>query len=210
MTSRWTRLPAAALAFALAACTSTTVTEEPVTPTTYTAPSYRAASSVGRLARLAVAPLTLDWRDSNRSKDAVAFAAAQDAVRQDTRDALVRFLTETKGYTVVAMAEDADLRSDAARAAAGRLWGVDGIVVVERWIRQPWDTWDGLLNIALMNGPLVKMLSETSLRMSIYETASGRLVWQAEWHGRDTEAAPVDWSERLVDLDNAVPAVLQR
>jgi len=207
--SRWTRAGAAALLLALTACMSNTATREPVSPVTYTAPNYRAANSVGRLARLAVAPVVLHWQDSDRREDEAAFAAEQEAVRAETRDTLMAFLAQDKGYAVVPVVDEADWPDDAARATAGQRLGVDGIVVVERWIREPWTTWDGLLNIVLLNGPLVKALTETNLRMSIYETASGRLVWTAECHGWDDQAVTEIWGKLLVNLDNAVPAVLQ-
>lgn len=92
---------------------------------------------------------------------------------------------------------------------AGQRLGVDGIVTVERWIAEPWDAMF-IGNVFLMNIPLIIAFNTVNLRISIHETASGRLVWQKEMKGTDALVSGGDVVGALSDLENAVPAQLRR
>lgn len=199
------------LVLALAAgCSEVTAGREPLTPVSYEAPGFRAPESVGRLAELAVYTVALDWEADRAVRREPAFRERFDRVRDETRSTLAAYLALRKGYDVVPVDEPPPAAKPAAIREAGRQHGADGVVIVERWVAEPWDSVDGVVNIMLLNIPLARALSEVSLRVSIYETATGRLAWQAVQKGRDDAGGPIEWARLLGDMDNAVPRQLRR
>jgi hypothetical protein len=229
---------------ALSGCASEWRTQAPVTPTSYAAPSYRSPSSVGRLARLAVPPARVDIEADEKTRATPEWAARRAALARDTAAKVAEYLSRTKGYDAFAVAgadgrwrselaappgppdleqleaawsavSGADDRLPAAQAI-GAAFGADGVVLVERWIKKPWTTGKAIANIVLLNALLFSALADTNARVSIYESASGSLVWRGKLTGEisraDGEGGYVrrDVESLLQDLENAVPAQLRR
>lgn len=202
-------------------CANEWRTGEMVAPSTYEAPSYRSASSIGRLSRLGVLPAMLHMTGSNDELSQQAWDARSTEISHEVQLAVVEFLVTHKGYD----ARDVEVsiattNTDAVRMAGNSL-SVDGIVLVERWFKRPWSTVDGLINIMTLNIPLFLELSKLNQRLSIYETASGRLVWQKELQGENwgndyayfcysDSSRCIDLNGLLGDLENAVPLQLRR
>lgn len=193
----------------LFACTKEWRTSEPVVPSTYTAPSYRSATSIGRLGRLAVMQVIMHIEADAAEQKPPEWATQRDQRARELQVAVSNYLSDKKGYaveTVEASAPDED-----AMQAAGRRLNADGIVVVERWIWKPWSTTKAIMNIFLLNVPLFQSMSAMNLRVSIYETTSGRLVWRQELKGTEMEGVEsLDLAHVFGDLENAVPARLRR
>jgi hypothetical protein len=194
----------------LAGCASEWHTSEPVRPTTYAAPIHRTATSVGGLSRLAVLPVDLRVETDTPPADQTEWEVERQRLAKELQNRVSAYLLMQKGYearTVETTIADAD----AARHAAGRNLHVDGIVVVERWIKPPWSTAKAILNVFTLNIPLFRAMNTLNLRISIYETASGRLVWRNERKGEESDLhAPIELADVLGDLDNAIPALLRK
>lgn len=198
------------LTAALTGCAATELrTTEPVTPTTYTAPGVRAAESIGRLGRLAVMEVELH-READAEEQALPeWQLRSDELKRQLQDDVTAYLTETKGYDARAVNSAIPVGEMAMRDAGQRL-GVDGIVTVERRIAKYWNAVEAIGNVFLMNIPLIIAFNTVNLRISIHETASGRLVWQKEMKGTDALVRGGDVVGALSDLENAVPAQLRR
>ena len=208
-----------AMLVALAGCTREWRTEAPVTPSTWSAQSYRSTSSVGRLSRLAVLPVLLEMDSPDADMSAQELDAVKQKVRTSLRADVVDFLVTRKGYE--ARAVDAELpdRAPTTIQAFGATNVVDGVVVIERWLARPWSTAKAIGNIFMLNIPLYMALSAENLRITIYETASGARVWEGTLKGEDgmntairgkDTGGRLDLSPILGDLENAVPAQLRR
>lgn len=203
------RLASILLLTILCGCASEWRTAEPVTPSTYAAPSHRSASSIGRLSRLAVLPVVVHLETDDETLSAQVLDERRQTIRRELQAAIKDFLMTRKGYEV-RLSELQVPPSDAkAIQEAGQRLGVDGIVVAERWIAKPWSTAKGVLNVFALNIPLFNALSAVNLRISIFETASGRLAWQKELKGEDP-GDRTDLEPALRDMDNAVPQQLRR
>ena len=76
----------------------------------------------------------------------------------------------------------------------------------------PWTTAQALSNLALLNGPLISALRKPYFRAAIFETASGRLVWNTELIGEHPEHPKVFVPQEAVfgNLENAIPVQLRR
>jgi hypothetical protein len=202
-------------------CATEWRTGEIVAPSTYEAPSYRSASSIGRLSRLGVLPVMLHMTGGNDELSQQAWDARRTEISHEVQRAVVEFLVTLKGYDAREVEVSiATTNTDAVRMAGNSL-SVDGIVLVERWFKRPWSTVDGLMNIVTLNIPLFLGLSKLNQRLSIYETASGRLVWQKELQGENwgndyaylcysDSSRCIDLNGLLGDLENAVPLQLRR
>lgn len=193
----------------LCGCASEWRTAEPVTPSTYAAPSHRSASSIGRLSRLAVLPVVVHLETDDATLSAAALDERRQTIRRELQVAIKEFLITRKGYEV-RLSERQVTPSDAkAIQEIGQQLGVDGIVVTERWVAKPWSTAKGVLNVFALNIPLFNALSAVNLRISIFDTASGRLAWQKELKGEDSSDR-TELEAALSDMDNAVPPQLRR
>lgn len=195
----------------LLACSREWRTDAPVQPTTYAAPSYRAANSVGRLGRLAVLAVDLHLEADADEQARPEWRARRDRLARDLQLEVRDYLVVKKGYDAQVVDDPPPPPGeDGMRAIGGRL-NVDGVVVVERWLKKPWSTSRAVMNVFLLNAPLFQALSSLNLRVSVYETASGRLVWRHESKGEiEAGKAPLDLAGVLGDLENAVPLQLRR
>lgn len=202
----WVALGALMLA---TGCASDWRTREPVTPISYAAEVARAPHSVGRLARLAVLPVTLHIEVDESTRSQPDWPARREDIARALQGDIARYLSEHKGYEVVIVDQAVAVADAAGVRAAGRRLGVDGLVATERWITRPWSTAKAVANIFLLDIPLFMALAADNLRIDIHETASGRLVWRRTLGGEDSDTA-ADLDAALGDLDNAVPAALRR
>lgn len=193
----------------LAGCASEWRTEAPVVPATYQAPSHRSTISVGRLSRLAVMPVDVQLECDAPEQTRMACEARRVRLRQELQAAVTAYLITQKGYEARAVADAVPPAGAAAMREAGQRLGVDGVVIVQRWIAKPWSTAKGILNVFTLNIPLFRALNALNLRIAIYATVSGQLVWQQELKGEETADA-VDLTPALGDLENAVPPQLRR
>ncbi len=195
----------------LLACSREWRTDAPVQPATYTAPAYRAANSVGRLGRLAVLAVDLHLEADAAAQARPDWRASRDRLARALQLEVRDYLVQKKGYDALVVDEPAPARDeDSMRAIGGRL-RVDGVVLVERWFKKPWSTAKAVMNVFLLNVPLFQALSALNLRVSIYEAASGRLVWRHELTGEMEEGKePLDLAAVFGDLENAVPIQLRR
>lgn len=212
-------------------CTYHSQTEEPVTPLTYEAPQYRSVNSIGNLRRLALMPIEITYYKGKYDS-----AKEQLTVALSYEVACANYLTNDKGYEIVVLREvdekcrngllenvecicnqelyqkwgkmTAKKKTASVIQEIGRMLNVDGIIVI--WIEEqkPW-TWEAVLNIALMNIPLIYEIISPNIGAWIYETATGQLVW-SEKHS--IEPGVSSNLENLVnlfaDLENAVPRQL--
>jgi len=203
----------------LSACTHEWRTQEPVIPSTYETPSNRSATSIGRLSRLIVLPAIVHLEADDRESPREVLDKRSNAIGRELQTAIADFLVMQKGYEVRVVDAPAATAEPSAIREAGRQFGVDGVVVVERWIAKPWSTAKGIMNVFMLNIPLFQALSAVNLRISIYETGSGRLVWQRELKGEDVRQGGasenetgnrIDVKPLLGDLENAVPPQLRR
>ena len=208
-----------AMLVTLAGCTREWRTEAPVTPSTWSAQSYRSTSSVGRLSRLAVLPVVLEMEAPDAHMSAQELDALKQKLRASLRADVVDFLVARKGYEARAVDADPPDRGPATMQAIGAANAVDGVVVIERWLARPWSTAKAIGNIFMLNIPLFMALSAENLRITIYETATGARVWEGTLKGEDgmdtairneDKAGQLDLSPILGDLENAVPAQLRR
>jgi hypothetical protein len=89
---------------------------------------------------------------------------------------------------------------------------VDGVLVIRVKERKPWDTFDALLNITFLNAPLYYNIGKSNIGAYIYETFSGRLVWQTEHSTFGEEGIPINTSliNLFDDMENAVPNQLTK
>lgn len=183
----------------LAACATDWRTSETVTPVTWKAEVSRPASSVGRLARLAVLVPKFEVDATEEERASPDWQARRDAAAATLQAALAQYLRDAKGYDIV-------LATD--RASAGT---VDGFVVAHRYVRKPWSTGKALGNLLLANVPLFMAMSALNLRVEIEEAATGRVAWRGELKGEiaKLDEAP-DVDSLFGNLDNAVPAILRR
>lgn len=192
-------LAAVALLLAVSGCAREWRTDEPVTAGTWQGEISRPASSVGRLARLAVLPPVIEVDASEEERSSPAWQASRDEAARTLQKALADYLRDAKGY-------DTALAAD--RAAAG---SVDGFVIAQRWVRRPWSTGKAIGNLFLMNIPLFRAMSDVNLQVAIEEAATGRAVWRGELKGEVTKVDDQPNLQVLLgDLDNAVPAILRR
>lgn len=195
----------------LLACSHEWRTEAPVQPSTYAAPSYRAASSIGRLGRLAVLAVDIHLDAESGEQEQPAWLARRDSLARELQVSVGDYLATKKGYDIRLVDEPSPPSGEEAMRVVGKRLNVDGIVVVERWYKRPWSTTKAIMNVFLLNVPLFRALSALNLRVSIYETASGRLVWQRELKGEiDDRREKIDLANVFGDLENAVPVQLRR
>lgn len=193
----------------LFACSQEWRTSDPVMPSTYDTPAYRSTTSIGRLGRLAVMKVAMHLEADAAEQAQPDWEARRDRLARELQVSVRDYLATQKGYEVVAV--DVPAPGEEAMREVGRRLNVDGVVVVERWIKKPWSTTKAMMNIFLLNVPLFQSLSALNMRVSIYETASGRLVWRREMKGEEMEGKePLDLAGVLGDLENAVPARLRR
>ena len=192
----------------LAACSTPWHTSDPVEPSTYDVHSYRSPSSVGKLSRLAVMRAEIH-REPDPSETPTTSQERQQRLSTSLQNATSEYLRDQKGYDAASVDEAAPEPNPASIHAMGTRLGVDGIVVQERWITRPWSTAKAVMNVFLLNLPLFQALSAVNLRVSIYETASGRLVWRREMKGEDS-SEEVDVARALDELENAVPKQLRK
>jgi Tfp pilus assembly protein PilN len=137
--------------------------------------------------------------------------AQRQRLAQELQASVSAYLVNKKGYETLNVDMPLPSIDTAAIRTTGQQLNVDGIVLVERWIVQPWSTAKGILNVFTLNIPLFRALSAVNLRISIHETLSGRLVWQSESKGEESDLnTKVDLPRVLGDLENAVPAQLRR
>jgi len=214
-------------------CTYHSESKEPVAPVTYEGTQYRKASSVGHLRRLAIMPVEI-----KPYKGKYSSTKDQEAAELSYENACIKFLTEKKGYEIVAVrdAEEkwrSELLSDSRYSSIrdlyqkwhqeigkgdatsviqkiGRALNADGVLVVRLKERKPWGGLDGILNIALMDIPLFYRLISPDIGAWIYETATGRLVWSEEHSifGGDPSKVSNSLISLFAELENAVPRQL--
>lgn len=193
------RSAALALLLGVAACATDWRSGETVTPVTWQAEVSRPASSVGRLARLAILVPVFEVDSTEEERSSADWQARRDAAAIELQAAIAEYLRDSKGYDTV-------LGTDRARAGS-----VDGYVVSRRYVRKPWSTGKALGNLLLANVPLFMALSAVNLRVEIEEAATGRVAWRGELKG---EVSNLDDSPSMKslfgNLDNAVPAILRR
>lgn len=224
------------LLFALFGCTYHSQTKAPLTPVTYTTTPRRSVSSIGLLRRLALMPVELNAFDGKYSSVRNQVAAA---CRYATISAT--YLRKNKGYEILIVgnsegswnfplfentrpaqivewsrqwqAESGEKHSAELIKKIGELLNVDGVLVVKVEERKPWNTFDALLNIALMDIPLFYNMAKPVAGAWIYETATGKIVWSEEHSGLalrgvDTGLGsdqPLPITELFYDMDNAIP-----
>lgn len=199
----------------LPACAAKTWrTADPVTQSTYEAPSSRSPTSIGRLARLAVVAVNVHVEASE--KERLAWSARSDRLAQDLQVMVTDYLIKEKGYEARAVNVSAPSEEGVEMRELGASLGVDGLVVVERRIRI-YSIGEFTMSFFLGSVPAMYSASKPHLIVSIYEAASGRLVWRHESVGE----GPINYAggkrdeEREVDvalreLENAVPPQLRR
>lgn len=192
----------------LCGCASEWRTEAPVVPMTYEAPSLRSVSSVGRLGRLAVMPAAVHL-ECDEDQPRTACDERRNRLGGELQSAVSKYLTAQKGYEAHAVSGPLPVADVAAIRDHGQHLGVDGVVIVERWVAKPWSTAKGILNVFTLNIPLFRALNAVNLRIGIYATSTGALVWQRELKGEDSGDS-LDMAAALGDLENAVPPQLRR
>jgi hypothetical protein len=193
------RAAALALLLFLGACATDWRTGETVTPVTWKAEVSRPASSVGRLARLAILPPVFEVDATEEERASPDWQARRDAAATTLQAAFAEYLRDAKGYDIV-VAPD--------RAGAGT---VDGFVVAHRYVRQPWSTGKAIGNLFLANVPLFMAMSAVNLRVEIEEAATGRVAWRGELKGEVTKLDEASDVQSLFgNLDNAVPTILRK
>lgn len=217
----------------LCACTYHAGPDGPVTPVSYPKPPHRNADSIGILRRLAIMPMDLIPLSDPKSPGA---DLTQKALNYETGCA--NYLSSVKGYEVVLArnfendwrqwlsAEDGyggyreayrkwrsgneQERTRSMVGNIGRAMQVDGIIVIRMKERKPWNAFDGIMNIALMNIPLVVLMRKSNIGAYIFETASGRMVWRTEQSTFGSEG--ISYGHALTglffDMENAVPRQL--
>jgi len=207
--------------------------KDTITPVTYQDTPHRSADSIGKLRRLLIMPVeVLSYKGRYLSRDSLETAEIK------YEKACVQFLTEKKGYNIITLrGADGKLKTDLLKDLddkkilttyktwrrespgkqsaeiiqnIGNIMSVDGVLVV--WIkeRRPWNAIDGILNIALMNIPLVYNMASPNIGALIYETSTGDLVWSEKQSTFIIE--PDNYTDSIVslftDLENAVPLQL--
>ncbi|MGD9365652.1 MAG: hypothetical protein PVH87_08155 [Desulfobacteraceae bacterium] len=217
----------------LSACTYHAGPDGPVTPVSYPMPPHRNADSIGILRRLAIMPMDIIPLSGPNSSEP---DLTRRAVNYETECA--NYLSSVKGYEVVLArnvendwrqwlsAEDGygsdreayrkwrsgaeQERTRSVVGKIGRAMQVDGIIVMRMKERKPWNAFDGILNIALMNIPLVVLMSKSNIGAYIFETDSGRMVWRTEQSTFGSEE--ISYGRALTglffDMENAVPRQL--
>lgn len=217
----------------LSACTYHAGPDGPVTPVSYPMPPHRQADSIGILRRLAIMPMDIIPLSDPKPPEA---DLTQRAIHYETECA--NYLSSKKGYEVVLArnfenewrqwlsAEDGDggyrevyrkwrsgAEKERTRSVVGKIghaMQVDGIIVLRMKERKPWNAFDGVMNIALMNIPLVVLMSKSNIGAYIFETASGRMVWRTEQSTFGSEK--ISYGHALTglffDMENAVPRQL--
>ncbi|HWA14654.1 MAG TPA: hypothetical protein VHA15_16305 [Burkholderiales bacterium] len=193
------RTAALGVLLGLAACSTDWRTSETVTPVTWQAEVSRPASSVGRLARLAILAPVIEVDTTEEERSSVDWQARREQAAVRLQAAIADYLRDVKGYDTV-------LATD--RASAG---AVDGYVVSLRYVRKPWSTGKALGNLFLANVPLFMAMSAVNLRVEIAEAATGRVAWRGELKGEVTKLDDLpDMKSLFGNMDNAVPAILRR
>lgn len=227
------------LVLAMCGCTYHSQTEEPVTSVTYEAPQYRSVSSIGNLRRLALMPIEIKSYKGkyDSAKDQLAAALSYEdacanylANKKGYEIVVLRDVDEKCRNGLLENVEcicnqelyqkwektTAKKKTKSVIQEIGRELNVDGILVIwikERRINEGTWGWRAGLNIALMNIPLFYNIVAPDIGASIYETATGQLVWR-EAHSVLAETADISTttSDCLVDifadLENAVPRQL--
>ena len=196
----------------LSACVREWRTPEPVTPSTYQAAPVRSATSVGRLVRLAVLTPELHMISADKERAEPKFQQEEARLRTNLQDDVVSYLVKEKGYDARAVNEVASARDATTLHALGTRLGVDGIVLLERWVTTPWTTARALSNLALLNAPLISALRKPYFRAAIFETASGRQVWNTELSGEHPGQPKILVPQEAVfgNLENAIPPQLRQ
>jgi hypothetical protein len=190
-------------------------TSEPVTPSTYDAPAFRSSNSVGRLSRLAIMPaiMHIEEEEANQRPE------MQKQVATDLEAQAAEYLSREKGYETLRVTQSLDrwragIQDASVIRETGLQFKVDGLVVIEKWVAKPWTQADELASFFLLSMNKMVRARAPSLRVSIYETASGRLVWttllrgapSSEYHRADRNTV----DRALDEMENAVPAHLRR
>jgi hypothetical protein len=215
-------------------CTYSWQSKEQATPVTYEAARVRSRTSLGNLRRLAVMPLEI--KNYDRTKDGAD--DSQRTVERKYEEACAEYLIDKKGYEIVLIGDTAGKWSKNLSANAGaeiedleqrwrqldapeenllmiqdvgRVFNVDGVLLLRVKDRKAWNAFDGILNIALMNIPLFYGISSPNIGAWIYETASGQLVWRKEYSDfldpNKSVYRYVSYTITILfqDLENAVP-----
>lgn len=195
------------LSLIICGCSYNWQSDDPISPVTYEATSYRSANSVGKLRRLVLMPLEMKSYEGKYASE-----KDQEAGVLRFEDACASLLTEKKGYDIIIVREadgkwQSDLFEDprydtiqdlyqkwhnesAAKHSEeviqeiGRALDVDGLLVVrinERKTTEEWNVGELLLDIALMNLPLFYNIVSPNVGAWIYETDTGRLVWRKNY-----------------------------
>lgn len=215
----------------LPGCTSVWQSKEPVQPTTYTLPDYRRDRSVGNLRRLALLPLHYKIRRGSetlalgyvegvthsiaaylkeeKGYEIVVVAGERNAWRED-------IVKHPEFGTSARLAErwsaaGEDGPDQKLVTETGRALEVDGVITA--WVEydpgrsELRQTGWAVANIFLLNAPLFYEMAHDRFRISIRETASGRVVWR----GKVSELnQPPQVTKVLENLENALPAQLTR
>ncbi len=218
--------------FALSGCTYHWKSTESITPITYEAKNYRSSNSVGNLRRLVLMPIEHEayegrYRSVNEQREA----------SRRFEMACSEFLHNKKGYEIIILSDKngkwQNIGTDNNKSESNMLnrsWNKeygqihtkeviqkigkdlnsDGILVIRLKEIKPWNTIDGILNIALLNIPLFYNIATPESGAWIYETASGKLIWRNEISIiGDTNTVNSDTLLDLFrDLENAVPIQL--
>jgi len=213
----------------MSACSYHSETEDPVEAISYNSNVTRKASSVGKLRRLAFLPVEVIAYKGRYQTSNDLLSAAKAYERQ-----CLDYLTHVKGYDIVFISESdpewanailekngfknlkklfdsfpksvSEKQGSTIIQVIGRNLGADGVLVVRLKEEKPW-TWHGILNIALMNLPLIYQLSSPDIGAWVYETASGRLVWKQEEavFGAGDKVMPFDVQWLFKEMENAIP-----
>lgn len=154
-------------------------------------------------------PVIVHLETDDEKLSAEALDERRKIIGRELQLAIKDYLMAKNGYEVMISDVPVPPADARARQDIGQRLGVDGIVVAERWVAKPWSTAKGILNVFALNIPLFNALSAVNLRVSIFETTSGRLAWQKELTGEDTNDH-TELEPAFGDMDNAVPPQLRR
>lgn len=227
------KLVLAALSLMLFACTYHSGPERPVTPTSYSRPTHRNPNSIGILRRMAIMPIDIepltgphnmeaDWIKTATSCEQECAAHLKQAkgydivLARDSKSGWQEMLCVEDGYCSISEIYQA-WRSGPQKDSTlsmiqkiGHAMNVDGLIVMRIKEKRLWNAFDGILNIFLMNIPLVYQLRTPNIGAWIYETASGRMIWRMEQStfGDRQPSYPDILCGLFDEMENAVPLQL--
>jgi len=222
-----------ALSGMLFTCTYHSGPERPVTPISYPAPTHRNPNSIGILRRMAIMPIDVQPLTGQNNLEAEWIKTAMRCEEE-----CAAYLRKAKGYEIVLARNSKSgwqeilcledgccgIRQiyqawrDAARRDRtlsmirdiGHAMNVDGLIVMRIKEKRLWNAFDGIMNIFLMNIPLVYQLRAPNIGVWIYETASGRMIWRMEQStfGDRQPSYPDILRGLFGEMENAVPLKL--